>query len=250
MAQKKAGGKKPSKKTTTAQTGGKKGNVSSPRTNQKAGSGWRPLSVLVIMTLVTAVVVLLNRDNIKNKSVLREKIQVVIPYQNETTVKPDTENQPQPAPDVDKKTDENKPAVIEKYVKVYFLKLDMRTEKYYLTSVQRRVDSSALLKNSLQELIKGPAASEEKQGMMTAVPAGLHIRNVTVKNRSAVIDVSDAIEKNAAGEILIYRIDQLVYTATQFDNIDTVTLLVNGRHKRSIGSDGLSVGGPLHRRRQ
>ena len=249
MAQKKSTGKKTSKKTASAKTGSKKGKVSTPQTYQKGSSGWRPLSVLIIMVLVTVIVVLLNRDYIKNKSLFRDKIQVVLPEKNEKAEKPVPEKTDRVTPDVEKKPDETKPEVTEKYVKVYFLKLDMRTEKYYLTTVKRRVGSSALLKNSLQELIKGPAAGEEKQGMMTAVPAGLQIRNVTVKNRSAVIDVSDAIEKNSTGEILLYRIDQLVYTATQFDNIDTVTLLVNGRRRRSLGSDGLSIGGQLHRRR-
>ncbi len=80
------------------------------------------------------------------------------------------------------------------------------------------------------------------------MPAGLRVRSVTVKHRIAEIDFNSAIEENAAGSILIGRLDQIVYTATELGGVDSVVIKINGRRRQFIGSDGLSIGGPMHRR--
>ena len=82
---------------------------------------------------------------------------------------------------------------------------------------------------------------------MSAVPSSLRVNRVSIKGRSAVIDFSGAIEDDAPGQILIKRLQQIVYTATAIDGVDNLIITINGQTKKSIGADGLSISGPLGR---
>lgn len=136
----------------------------------------------------------------------------------------------------------------ESRVKIYFLRIDDRTEHVTLVPIIRQVKGEASLEKALGELIKGPNAGERSKGILSAVPSNIRIRGISIKNGIAEIDFNDAVEKNAAGSILINRLDQIIYTATEIDEVRSVIIKINGKRKQMFGSDGLSIGGPLHRR--
>lgn len=79
------------------------------------------------------------------------------------------------------------------------------------------------------------------------MPSNLKIRNIDIKGKTAEIDFNSAIEEGAAGDILLKRIQQIVHTATQFDDVDSIIIKINGQRRKTIGGDGLSIGGPLRR---
>jgi len=133
-------------------------------------------------------------------------------------------------------------------VKIYFVKLNEKTEKMLLTPVARKVARGEPLENTMRELIKGPTVAEKKKGLLTAVPPGLKVKSIRLKNGMAEIDFNGAIEQGAGGSVLINRIDQIVYTATQFRDVRSIVIKINGRPRQTLGTDGLSIGGPLHRR--
>lgn len=113
--------------------------------------------------------------------------------------------------------------------------------------VVRTVNAHTPVKSALEELAKGPTANEEKKGLVNAVPSTLKVIDVSIINNIAFINFNSALEEGAAGNILMNRLDQIVYTATQFDNVEGIHILVNGQRKRFLGSDGISVAGPLRR---
>lgn len=148
----------------------------------------------------------------------------------------------------DLKDEETKiPAAKSIDVKVYFLKLDEKTEQLYLSPVTRKVSDKNIITLSLETLIAGPSALEKSAGYLSAVPPGLKVNKAAVKGRSAVVDFSGVIEEDAPGQILIKRLQQIVYTATEFDGIDSIIITINGKAKKSIGADGLSINGPMSR---
>jgi germination protein M len=133
-------------------------------------------------------------------------------------------------------------------VKIYFVALNEKTDKMYLAPVSRKVNRDPLLENTIRELVKGPTSAEKRKGLLTAIPTELKINSIKIKNKTAEIDFNSAIEHGAAGNILINRIDQIVYTATQFSGVTSVIIKINGRTRQTLGADGLSISGPLHRR--
>ncbi len=264
MAKKTA--KKTSRKKTVPKTRPKaamsSSNAAAPR---KTGKGKNPLYVLIIMGLVTAIALMVNRYTVRDdadrgapkkkpvhtvsdsmdkkddRDLREEKKKKAERQDNKEKIEKADKTGP-----TEKKQAADKPDSEE--VKVYFVRLNEKSEKMYLSPVVRNVPRGSLLEHSMKELIKGPTQTEKKKGHLTAVPTGLRVNGIRIKNRSAEIDFNGAIEQGASGSILINRIDQIVYTATQFPNIKSVTIKINGKTRQTLGTDGLSIGGPLHRR--
>lgn len=246
------------KKTASAKSGGSARKVSPPPAPAAEPGGNRgPFLVLVIMILVAVIAFLLNRQ-------YSEKIKTFIPMHHksapsaerpagETHVSEQVEKKP-----VLKKDDNGSPALqpankpeaeSAKDVQVYLMAFNEKTEALSLHSVRRTVTGASPLDGALRELLKGPSAAEKKKGLITAIPRGLQIRSISVHEGIAEIDFNEHIEDGGTGNIMLSRIDQIVYTATQFDTVKAVTLRVNGKKRKTLGSDGLSVEGPLHRKR-
>ncbi len=256
-------GKTNTKKSSTKTSAKKSGNKKSSKT-QEQPSNSKAGYVLVIMILLIVVLVLLNRyatdENLKKSDPVTPQNIVIDP------VKPPAEDKkPDKAEDKiqekktaqdlqDKKEDdkeddkEDKKIVSTRKVKIYLVHFNERTEKTSLQPVFRKVKAGTPVKSALRELIEGPSTSEKNRGLLTAVPRNLKIYSVSITNSTAIIDFNSAIEYGASGSILLNRIDQIIYTATQFENVDSIIIKVNGKLRRFLGSDGIAVSGPLHRR--
>jgi len=132
-------------------------------------------------------------------------------------------------------------------VKIYFLVYNEKADRIELHPVLRQVNARTPVKAALEELIKGPSKPEEKKGYVSAIPSTLKVIDVSIINNIAFINFTGALEEGAAGNIMLNRIDQIVYTATQFENVDGIHILINGQRKRFLGPDGISIAGPLKR---
>jgi spore germination protein GerM len=258
--------KKPASARTKAKasTGtGKSYKSRSVKKNTKADKS--PLYILAIMVLLTIVVFLLimnyNAGNKKNTITKIETTDITDKRLSDAnTEKNNTEKSTKK--DVRKEIetqdnlkDKNKKDIVSENVEssqkdynIYFLKFDSKNERMHVIPVKRQSGAASPLQNSLNELLKGPDRNERRNGILSAIPEDLKIRNIKIVGRNAVLDLNDAIEENANGEILLTRIDQLVYTATQFDGIDGVIIKINGKEKKFLGGEGLSISGPIRRR--
>ncbi|MBN2041695.1 MAG: GerMN domain-containing protein [Spirochaetes bacterium] len=252
----KTAAKKSPAKTTAKKTTGK-----TAARQKKVEISKTPVLVLAIMVLFTVIILLIN-SNI-NKPEKRE-----LSY-GKNNIKPEkTENVNIPKQSKSKfdnaktfeKTKREKEKIIEKDIPadpkgktnqeyyIYLVRFDRKSENMSLAPVKRNVKAESPLADTLKELIKGPSGREKARGLLTAVPPDLRIRDIQIAGRNAVIDFDSSIEENADGQILLTRIDQLVYTITQFSGIDAVIIKVNGRRREFLGGEGLSVSKPLGRR--
>lgn len=249
MAQPKKAKPGPGKKTGAAKPSGS-------AVTQKSGGSNNAFFILIIIILITVIVLLVNRYADKGM------FKFGMPGKKQADQSGKDQEKKSKNPDEKKGTgeirqDKNSAADIaqdvkdktpsEKEVTLYFLKLDEKTEKIYLAQVKRKIRTDKPLESAIESLIKGPTRDEENRGFITAVPVSLKVRGIAMKGKTAVIDFSGTIEEGAAGDILIKRIQQIVYTATQFDNVESIVILVNGKGRKTLGSDGLSIGYPLRR---
>ncbi len=263
MSLEKKGKKKPAAKPSS-----KRSVKTPPAQNNGGGNG--PFYVLVIIILITVIVLLLNKfyengkftiPSLKNLMEKSEsaKDKIVTSKENSDDKKNTSDSEKNKIADdktsaVDKKktefeekTPEDNKSVLEKEVTLYFLKLDEKSEKIYLSPVKRKVQDKQILLLTLEQLIKGPTPGEQGRGFITAVPSHLKIKSININGKTAEIDFSGVIEEGATGEILLKRIKQLVYTSTQFDNVESILIKINGQRRKTIGGDGFSIGGPLRR---
>ncbi|HEU5422880.1 MAG TPA: Gmad2 immunoglobulin-like domain-containing protein [Nitrolancea sp.] len=81
---------------------------------------------------------------------------------------------------------------------------------------------------AMTELLAGPSQSEQAAGLSTSIPAGTTLRGVTIANGVATVDLS-AEFTGAGGGPLAARLAQVIYTLTQFNNVQAVTVRVGGQ---------------------
>jgi len=239
----------PAKKKTAKKKAAPKKQSPQPQKNSNA-----PL-ILIILLLSTALLFMVNKTMKKNtsrssfsfKSFLQwpDKKKKIKTVKKITKIKADKKDYITNDKDVDRKKNDKKTSTT---IKLYFIRMNEKTEKMYLSVVRRRIKGSDFIKKSLLLLAKGPSAEEKKRGYLNAVPSTLRIRSIAIINKTAVIDFNNAIEKQAAGTILIKRLNQIIYTATQFRDINSISIKINGHYRSTLGSDGLSISGPLQRK--
>lgn len=240
---------KKKKSGSKTKTSAKKTNTTSKK-NEKQTSASKAGYVLVIMALLAAVLFMLNNYSFDNKKT--DTPEHITPghlvYEPDKDNESKKENKEDSIEQKEKKEEDRKEQVVSKKVKIYLIDFNEKTEKTYLHPVFRTVSAITPVKSSIEELIKGPSPSEKKRGILTAVHSNTKIYDVTISGNTAILNFNSAIEYGASGNILLSRIDQIIYTATQFENIDNIIIKVNGKTRRFLGSDGIAVGGPLHRR--
>jgi spore germination protein GerM len=249
--------KKTTRKKSPARPKAGTGKPSKSTTAKAAGRSRSPLYVLVIMGLVTAIFLMLNRYYTRQepqkeqahseteRATMQDKKEAkeLLEGKKSRADKPEKAEKSEP-----QEKEQQARAPVRDEVKIYFVKFNEKSEKMLLTPVTRRVDREQPLENTIRELIKGPTAAEKKKGLLTAVPSNLKVNGIRLKNGTAEMDFNGAIEQGASGSVLINRIDQIVYTATQFPQVKSIVIKINGRSRQTLGTDGLSIGGPLHRR--
>lgn len=258
-------------------TGGKKGG-----TNAKSSSSGSPY-ILIILVLVTVILVMINHRQDSGKprgsrsmsleDLLRgpERPEDSRKSQEQDTVatdkrvdeskertEPEEEDIRKGADDIAQKdSPEKDPPVKEEVnetthpsetVTVFFLRFDEHSESFSLVPVRKRVTSPVTVKKTIEVLLKGTDAADGTRGLISSLPSQVRLRNVRVVGRTAELDFSTGLEYGATGSVLLSRLDQIVYTATEFPGIDSVVILINGERRKSFGSDGISLQGPLHRR--
>ncbi len=232
----------------------------STKKSTTVSSSSHALYILIIMAMAAGLLFLLSLQNDSIRNLIPEKNTTVVEKQSNTNISDvsqekktvDKEHKDNDSKNVTKQELSYKEKHREKEVatiqaKVYFLFYNEKDDKIELRPVIRNVNTTAPVKSVLEELIKGPTKSEEKKGYVTAIPSTLKVIDVSIINNIAFINFSGALEEGAAGNIMLNRLDQIVYTATQFDNVDGIHILINGQRKRFLGPDGISIAGPLKR---
>jgi spore germination protein GerM len=119
----------------------------------------------------------------------------------------------------------------------------------HLKGVVRPVQyTDAPLTATLEALLKGPTAAEVNQGLITMISPDTHLRRLYVKDDTAYLDFNEAFRFNALGkEGLIAQLQQIVYSATEFSNVEQVQFLIEGNVTEYLGPEGLFIGKPLSR---
>lgn len=229
------------------------------RSQGELHSSKAPISVIIILILATVIIFLVNRlyfsgnEAIKiGKSHTKEKDNTASIKDKDrdkeiSSRKSELQEKRNTGAENPKRTGEILP---EREVKIYLLRFNEKTEQVTLYPARRKIKADIPVLGALRELVKGMNQKEKQAGLLTAVPERLVIRNIFIKNKIATIDFNEAIEENASGSIIQSRIDQIVYTATQFEEIEGIIIQLNGKTRNFIGGDGLALNFPIKRKKR
>ncbi len=131
---------------------------------------------------------------------------------------------------------------------LYFIKYVEKNEKLVLVKVERNIPlSDTPLTDTINLLLEGPNPSEEKKGITSVFWSSTKLRKAKIKNNIAYLDFNSEIETGVGISMLQARLYQIVYTATQFPEVKSVKILINGKKKNTFSTEGLSIKNPLAR---
>ncbi|MFZ1588073.1 MAG: Gmad2 immunoglobulin-like domain-containing protein [Candidatus Microthrix parvicella] len=102
-----------------------------------------------------------------------------------------------------------------------------------------RSSSPATPEGAIEALLKGPDAFETDIGMTSAIPDATKLLGVSVSGGTAVVDLSGAFQTGGGSLSMQLRVAQVVFTATQFDEVDRVTIHLDGAPVDGIGGEGV-----------
>ncbi len=108
---------------------------------------------------------------------------------------------------------------------------------------------------AIVELLSGPGDSDAAlvPGISTSIPAGTELLGYTVDNTRAqgpgraTLDLSADFEAGGGSFSMMGRLAQLVYTATQFAEIDEVEFQIEGEPVAVFSAEGIVLDGPQTR---
>ncbi|MDR2617672.1 MAG: GerMN domain-containing protein [Treponema sp.] len=130
---------------------------------------------------------------------------------------------------------------------LYFIQVD--TDGLILrTRVTRQfpVSDSPLL-DVIEALVNGPNAEEQSRGLISLIPRETKILNLTVRGSTAYISFSEDFQFITSGvEGYAGALRQVVWTATEFPNVQDVQILIEGRRVDYLG-EVIWIGSPVNR---
>lgn len=128
---------------------------------------------------------------------------------------------------------------------LFFLSYDEATDSVRYAPVKRKLNEASVA-DAMAALIKGPDTAETENGLITTIPKDLKVRSVNLRGDTLTIDLSSLFLEEAFGDIAVNRINQVFMTVTQFSNISSLIILVEGRPLQEI--DGRVIDWPMTRR--
>lgn len=122
--------------------------------------------------------------------------------------------------------------------RVYFA----RDEK--VATAGRTITTPAVGRRSIEALLEGPDGFEADIGMSSAIPAGTELLDIDVDDGLATVDLSGDFATGGGSLSMELRVAQVVFTLTQFDTVDTVTIMLDGQEAtEGIGGEGIPATG-------
>jgi spore germination protein GerM len=115
-----------------------------------------------------------------------------------------------------------------------------------LSKTSRKIPpSDSPMQDSLNALLAGPSAEEQRRGLVSLIPRNTRILSATVRGSTAYINFSEDFQYNTYGvEGYSAQLNQIVWTATEFPNIADVQILVEDRRVDYLG-EGIWIGSPV-----
>jgi spore germination protein GerM len=130
---------------------------------------------------------------------------------------------------------------------VYFTQID-KDGQILQSRVTRRIPvSETPMQDVLNAILAGPSADELNRGILNLIPQNTRLLSATVRGNTAYISFSENFIFNTFGvEGYVAQLRQIVWTVTEFPNINDVQILIEGRRLDYLG-EGIWIGSPISR---
>ena len=130
---------------------------------------------------------------------------------------------------------------------LYFIHVD-RGGSILREKVNRKLPvSDSPMSDAIQAVVAGPNGDEKQKGLISLIPPKTRLLSATVRGDTAYISFSEDFQYNTYGvEGYAGQLKQVIFTATEFPNVQNVQILIEGRKVDYLG-EGIWIGSPLDR---
>ncbi len=186
-----------------------------------------------------------------------EETGISVKPEEDTSSEDQSEESPPVEISVDTRAEEEKPPkeetepLIEKRMRksaVYFVEVSEDGSITLRKIIRPVYYEDSPLTETLQVLLEGLTAEELNQGLISLIPKDTQLKRVWIRDNVAYLDFSEALRFNQFGtEGLKAELQQIVFTATEFQTVRAVQILINGEQTDYLSTEGIYVGKPLTR---
>ncbi|MDH4261828.1 MAG: GerMN domain-containing protein, partial [Spirochaetia bacterium] len=113
--------------------------------------------------------------------------------------------------------------------------------KLKLSGIPRKSNRSTDFKNIFKEIVSGPEFLHEHKKLIDSFPVKPTVINAYVNNKTLFLNLDDNFGRGISFETAQLQIEQILKTASQFKNINSVQFLINSEEIDSIHVDGLMI---------
>ena len=131
---------------------------------------------------------------------------------------------------------------------IYLVEYSENTGSITLIFRERNFYNNLSIEEAINELLIGATDYENQRNIISCIPKGIKLLDMFVYDDTIYLNFNENFEFNPLGnEGTMVQIYQFVYTATQFEGIDNVVFLIDGKLNETIGSEGAIENIPFRR---
>jgi spore germination protein GerM len=131
-----------------------------------------------------------------------------------------------------------------KQVSVWFV--TPHDDELTLTPVQRSAFGKDIVETAVEELLKGPDATEEQSGISSEIPKGTILLGVERKDDEIVLNLSRRFASGSGATSMETRMEQLSKTMQEIAGSSKVFVNVEGERLTASAADGLEIQQPIY----
>jgi hypothetical protein len=130
---------------------------------------------------------------------------------------------------------------------LYLIKMDSAGTLLRIPVRRQVKNSTSVLFDTINALLGELTGDEKKAGGQTLIPQGTTLLSASLRGKTAFLNFNENFMFNDFGvEGFKGQLNQIIWTATEFPNIDDVQFLIEGQRTEFLG-DSIKIGSPLSR---
>ena len=100
----------------------------------------------------------------------------------------------------------------------------------------------------MEVLLEGPSELETEVDVVSAIPEGTELLDLSISDGVATVDLSGEYESGGGSASMFARLAQVVYTLTQFPTVENVEFRIDGEPVDTFSGEGIVLDGPQERK--
>jgi spore germination protein GerM len=133
---------------------------------------------------------------------------------------------------------------------VYWLRSDRNKLTLVAKSLPSNTDNSGLPQQVLTIAVQKLLAAKPSENLSSTIPKGTKLLNLQVRSDGVHVDLSPEFRSGGGSTSMIYRVAQVIYTASSLDPNQKVFISVGGQSiddNHPLGGEGLTLRQPTTR---